>query len=578
MKKILSISLICFIILSMFSNVFASELNTKLDIVNKSSEIKYLENDQGYISKTIVDSDADLGKVTIDLSLSNITNITEDTKERYDNTEILIMVSENIVNEEEKLNTYVSYIETLSTKVFEKSSNTKIGIVGIKGTIKDMQEDENGNMILGENDEATVNGTEDNAEIVLTPSSDFNQIKLSLQNMNSSKIQYRTNLQAAIRLANKSYSNNVNKILICLYDNVPNIALGVCSHISYGGWFSEYETAEEAITAQHNQIANKTSSEILTLKNNNVDFILLRPDDTSYDETWYNENSGEVILEFDGSPYVQKIYGTLENPTYGKMYSLNNNTLEQIVTEYIYQDIMEDIRINIKSAVINEYFSEDIIENFDISFANENVDITHLNDNNYVVWNIGDVEGNKTVSLKYTLQIKDMKNEELLNKVISTSDKTELKYVNYLDTETTAVSTSSPKIKLSEILEELTATVSYAPTTTTTETVTATIKTNKKVNAVEGWSLSDDGMTLTKVYSSNTNETVHLVDEDNMTKDVEITISNITAPIVADDEKDNTLADGVLPQAGVKTVISIIGLVFVITLFTLSKYRKYKDI
>lgn len=488
------------------------------------------------------------------------------------------MVSENIVNDEEKLNTYVSYIETLATKVFEKSSNTKIGIVGIKGTISDMQEDENGNMIIGENDEATVNGTEDNAEIVLTPSSDSNEIKLSLQNMNSSKTQYRTNLQAAIRLANKSYSNNVNKILICLYDSVPSIAIGVNSHISYGGWFSEYATAEEAVTAKHNQIANKTSSEILTLKNNNVDFILLRPDDTSYDETWYNSDTGEVILEFDGSPYVQKIYGTLENPTYGKMYSLNNDTLEQVVTEYIYQDIIEDIRIDIKSAVINEYFSEDIIKNFDITFANENVDITNLKDNGYVIWNIGNVQGNKTVSLQYTLQIKDMKNEELLNKVISTSDKTELKYVNYLDTETTAVSTSSPKIKLSEIIEELTATVSYDPTTTTTETVTATIKTNKKVNVVEGWSLSDDGMTLTKVYSSNTNETVHLVDEDNMTKDVEIIISNITAPVADDDEKDDTLAEGVLPQAGVKTVISIIGLVFVIALFTLSKYRKFRDI
>ena len=401
MKKLLSILIICFTILSMSSTVFASELNTKLEIIQQSSEVKYLENDQGYMSKTIVDSDADLGKVTIDLSLSNITNITEDTAERYDNTEILIMVSENIANDTEKLNTYISYIENLSTKVLEKSSNTQIGIVGIKGTIIDMQEDENGNMIIGENDEATVNGTEDNAEIVLAPSSNINEIKSSLQNMNSSKTKYRTNLQAAIRLANKSYSNNVNKILICLYDGVPAIAIGVCNYISYGGWSSEYATAEEAVTAKHNQIANKTISEILTLKNNNVDFILLRPDDTSYDETWYDSDSGEVILKFDGSPYVQKIYGTLEKPTYGKMYSLSNDTLEQIVTEYIYQDIMEDIRIDIKSAVINEYFSEDIIENFDITFANENVDITNLKDSNYVVWNIGNVQGNKTVSLQY---------------------------------------------------------------------------------------------------------------------------------------------------------------------------------
>lgn len=115
-------------------------------------------------------------EVGIDLGLSNITNITEDTKERHENTEILIMVSENIVNKEETLNSYVSYIETLSTKVFEKSSNTKIGILGIKGTIVDGEKDESGNMILGENDEGGVDGSEDNAEIILKPSSNSDEI------------------------------------------------------------------------------------------------------------------------------------------------------------------------------------------------------------------------------------------------------------------------------------------------------------------------------------------------------------------------------------------------------------------
>ena len=585
MKKVINISLICFIILSMFSNVFATDLKTKLDVVQQSAETIYLENDQGYITKSIIESNENTGEVVIDLGLSNITNITEDTKERYENTEILIMVSENIVNEEEKLNTYVSYIETLSTKVFEKSSNTKIGILGIKGTISDGEVDENGNMIWGENNEGTVNGSEDNAEIILKPSSSSDEIKSSLQNMNSSKTEYRTNLQAAIRLANKSYSENVNKILICLYDSVPSIAIGVCSQVSYGGWFSEYATAEEAITAKHNQIANKTNSEILTLKTNNVDFILLRPDDTSYDETWYDADSGEVILEFDGSPYVQKIYGTLENPTYGKMYSLNNDTLEQVVTEYIYRDIMEDIRVDIKSAIIKEYFSDEIIENFDITFSDENIDTTELENNKYIEWNIGDLAGNETVNLKYTLKIKNMQNEEILDKVLSTNEKTEMTYINNLNVETFISSNSSPKIQLSEIKEELTATVSYDPTTTTTGNVTATIQTNKHVNEVEGWTLSDDKMTLTKVFSSNATETVHLVDEDNMTKDVEIKISNITIPdkdtenINYEIETDNTIANDKLPNTGLSIlIILLIAVVIYGLVFGFYKYIKLKGI
>jgi len=577
-----------FVILGAFSSILATDLRTELKIVQQTAETKYLENDQGYITKSIIESDENTGEVVIDLGLSNITNITEDTKERHENTEILIMVSENIVNEEEKLNTYVSYIETLSTKVFEKSSNTKIGILGIKGTIFDGEEDENGNMIWGENDEGTVNGSEDNAEIILKPSSSSDEIKSSLQNMNSSKTKYRTNLQAAIRLANKSYSDNVNKILICLYDSVPNIAIGVHSQISYGGWFSEYATAEEAATAKHNQIANKTNSEILNLKSNNIDFILLRPDDTSYDQTYYNSATGEFSFKFDGSPYVQKIYGTLENPTYGKMYSLNNDNLEKVVTEYIYQDIMDEIRADIKSAVIKEYFSDEILENFDITFDDEGIDTIDLLNNKYVVWNIGDLAGNETASLKYTLKIKDMKNEGLLDKVLQTNEKTEMAYINDLGVETTISSTSSPKIKLSEIKEELTAFVSYDPTTTTTGNVTATIETNKEVNEVEGWTLSEDGKILTKEYSANTTETVHLVDMDNMTKDVVIKIENIVpeepetpkepeTPVEPED-KDPTTTDKYIPDAGARAIITIMLIVCIIGIIAFVKLRKFKDV
>ena len=67
----------------------------------------------------------------------------------------------------------------------------------------------------------------------------------------------------------------------------------------------------------------------------------LRPDDTSFDQTWTNADTGEIILELDGKPYVDDLYGSIDNPTYGKMYSLNNANLEQIVTDYIYNDVME---------------------------------------------------------------------------------------------------------------------------------------------------------------------------------------------------------------------------------------------
>ena len=131
---------------------------------------------------------------------------------------------------------------------------------------------------------------------------------------------------------------------------------------------------------------------------------------------------------------------------------------------------------------------------------------------------------------------------------------------------------------------ELTATVSYNPTETTTGTVTATIKTNKKVNKVEGWTISDDGKTLTKTYSKNQTETVTLEDEDGKKKNVEVKISNITIKIAEDDGKDEgkdeTIAPGKkLPQTGESyVVLAVAGVVVLAVAIGVVRYRKYKGI
>ncbi len=36
------------------------------------------------------------------------------------------------------------------------------------------------------------------------------------------------------------------------------------------------------------ELISNTKSEILSLKTYNIDFILLRPDDTKFDQKWYN--------------------------------------------------------------------------------------------------------------------------------------------------------------------------------------------------------------------------------------------------------------------------------------------------
>lgn len=131
---------------------------------------------------------------------------------------------------------------------------------------------------------------------------------------------------------------------------------------------------------------------------------------------------------------------------------------------------------------------------------------------------------------------------------------------------------------------ELTATVSYNPTESTTGIVTATIKTNKKVNKVDGWTLSDDGKTLTKTYLKNTTETLTLVDEDGKKKNVEVKISNITTKTGEDDGKDEGKDETVtpskkIPQTGENYVIFVVaGVVVLAGVIGVIRYRKYKEI
>ena len=74
--------------------------------------------------------------------------------------------------------------------------------------------------------------------------------------------------------------------------------------------------------------------------------------------------------------------------------------------------------------------------------------------------------------------------------------------------------------------------VNYSTTELTNQNVVVTIKANEQLQAVSGWSLSADKMTLTKTYTANTTETVTIKDLAGNTATVTVKIANIdkTAP------------------------------------------------
>ncbi|MBE6157604.1 MAG: leucine-rich repeat domain-containing protein [Firmicutes bacterium] len=75
---------------------------------------------------------------------------------------------------------------------------------------------------------------------------------------------------------------------------------------------------------------------------------------------------------------------------------------------------------------------------------------------------------------------------------------------------------------------------SYDRLGATYETVTVTITSNKKLKQLDGWTLSEDGLTLTKEYNQNIKEKIKVTDIENQQKEVNISINNIFTP---EDEK-----------------------------------------
>ena len=556
LKKFFIILISILLMIGMCGNVNAAELKTSLDIIQKASETKYLENDQGFISKTIVDSNSDTGEVTIELKLSNTAKEVEKTTD----TEIFLVIDNSfsmdyaVTEQSTRRELLISAMRTFVNQIYAQSSNVKVGLVRFAG--KDSWNSTN-SPTLTNGTNLMCNLTKDKSTM-LSAITAFENLETKQTATNNSHCESSTNIAAGIKKANDNFSAEcTNKIIVLLTDGLPTQDLTFST------------------TSNNSTIYQNTKNTLLEIGNSGTYIIAMMTGTSSQDEEEHENAQADI----------ESIFGTETNPTTGAFYNVSDANIEEVVSNRIYANVMEKVQNPINTTKIVDYFPEDITDNFDFSYVgspsigttSDSIDT----ESKTITWDIGTLKGDEVATLKYKLKIKDMKNTELLNKTIATNEKVVLTYKDTESKDYTVELTSSPKIQLSEVKEELTATVSYAPTTNTTGNVVATIKTNKKVNKVDGWTLSDDGKTLTKTYSTNATETVHLVDLDGMTKDVEVKITNITsATSKQDNEKDTTTAKGTLPQTGVNMAVSIASIIAIIlvALVLYKKYNSYKDI
>ncbi|MBP3707671.1 MAG: VWA domain-containing protein [Clostridia bacterium] len=398
------------LIIGMLFNVsYATEIKTKLDVVKQSAETKYLDNNQGYISKSIVDSDPEKGEVTIEVKLSNSKNSSNQTitKEEYeiflvidDSASMNTMISTGGTRKEALYESSINLIDSLLTNY----NNIKIGV--IKFASKAEYSDTEGN--------DTINDAEKMCEL----SSDKDIVKNAINTQ--SNLGRGTNLEAGLLLANQSFSLNCkNKIIIILTDGAPTNAVNIKEH-------------------NNQEIYDATKNKLIDIDNKGIKII-------------------SMLTEIEDEKVAEYIFGTSDNPTVGRYYYIADSDIQKVITENIAKDVNQIISNPTMSNIkIVDYFPSDITENFEFSYVNKPNLGTLQEDginttNNTITWTIDELKEKEEAVIKYKLKLKDMGNANLLNKVVSTNQKIVLTYKDSNEKEYEVVLSSSPEIKLSEV-------------------------------------------------------------------------------------------------------------------------------
>lgn len=431
MKK--SIFMLCiFLLVILLFNYNTYAATNILNIVENASETKYLDDEQGIISKSIVDLNKETGEVTIELKLSNTKKDAETTVD----TEIFLVVdnspSMDFVTSTGKTRKelVLNSASQLVKSIFDISTNVKIGLIDFHGA--------------GTLESASIR----NATVRQKLTNNKDTVLSAITNELNRSTVSGTNIQSGLETAKKNFSTSKNnKIIILLTDGLPNADIN-------GNSDGNDITTETNIT-----IAKNTKNTLLELKKAGIYTITLLTGMSETDgntdkkgTTFTNLNTLEEQLAA-----AESIFGTESNPTADKYYLVSNLNINNIITKDILKDVTSKIQNPINTVKMVDYFPEDITDNFEFSYVGSpsvgTVSDSIDNESNTIEWNIETLKGDEVATLKYKLKIKNMKNSNLLNKIISTNEKVVLTYKDINLKDYTVTLDSSPKIQLSEVNE-----------------------------------------------------------------------------------------------------------------------------
>ena len=122
--------------------------------------------------------------------------------------------------------------------------------------------------------------------------------------------------------------------------------------------------------------------------------------------------------------------------------------------------------------------------------------------------------------------------------------------------------------------------VKYSTTNKMTDKVIVTLTADEEIQEVEGWTISSDKLTLTKVYTKNVEEQITVYDTVGNGTRISVKVNNIEKENQQEQQKeDNTIAGGQIPQAG-QSLIVIISILTILLVGIVSyiKLKRFKDV
>lgn len=415
MKKSLALTIFLLIIL-MATNVFA--VTTTMEIVEDNvCTIKL--NDSASFEKKLVDSNLTNHQVTLQLKVTNNADVIIPTGELMLVIDSSQSMDEVVSGTTTRKDLVLNSANKLVTDLLKANSTSlKIGVVTFSSSIE--KDPDTG---------YTIEGTIADAQKVVDLSNDVTSLTSKISAIEG--VGSRTDLDSGLQLAKSCFTSaDTNKYIIVLTDGVPNLSVGNSDCVTYDG-----------ITTT----INNTKATLNSLSNMNVITMLTGINNPNSNMV----STGNNVYTY--SQVINQVFGTEEKPTVGKFYYIQDDKIEETITNNIYHDLLP-IAQSLKDITVTDYFPQYIVDNFEMTYV-DGIDVSNVSasidkETNSIVWTLSELAPGQTATIQYNLKLKDEFDEKIIGEILDTNEKIDISFKDFDGNTQNKTSDVTPKIKL----------------------------------------------------------------------------------------------------------------------------------